>query len=270
MLRYTGLSNQGTDSTIPFCYRNLSLIIRALLNILSRLLLTILLTTILATIMTRKNRHSISSFSSSSPNTTVTLPASAVPAPETLDDGLPLPKLIVFDLDYTLWPFWVDTHVSSPLKPNPKDASGLTVRDAYGSSYGFYKEVAGIVGACRDRGIKLGLASRTCAPDLAHQMLSLLRVPSASAMTSSPTALSLFDFIEMYPGSKRTHFQRIQKESGLPYEEMLFFDDESRNRNVEDLGVVMQLVPNGVTRGEVEKGVESWRKRNNRTRSREG
>lgn len=50
----------------------------------------------------------------------------------------------------------------------------------------------------------------------------------------------------------------------VPYEEMLFFDDEARNKNVEELGVVMQLVRDGVTRGEVDRGVQAWRKRNGR------
>ena len=42
---------------------------------------------------------------------------------------------------------------------------------------------------------------------------------------------------------------------------MLFFDDEERNRNVEQLGVTMWLVRDGVTRNEVDRGVNEWRKR---------
>ena len=216
--------------------------------------------------MTRRNRASKTSFSEEDPTTVVTLPAEAIAAPTTFDDGLPLPKLIVFDLDYTLWPFWVDTHPSAPLKKS-KDG-GLTVKDAYGGNYGFYNEVAGVLTACKTRGIKVGCASRTCTPDLAHDMLSYLRLPWEGSSTS---ALSMFDYLEMYPGSKTTHFQRIQKKSGVAYEEMLFFDDEGRNRNVEkELGVAFQLVRDGVTRGEVDKGIESWRKRNGRTQHREG
>jgi len=48
--------------------------------------------------------------------------------------------------------------------------------------------------------------------------------------------------MEIYPGNKITHFNKIQKATGLRFEDMLFFDDESRNKNVESLGVHMQLV----------------------------
>jgi len=169
--------------------------------------------------------------------------------------------MIVFDLDYTLWPFWVDTHVSGPLKGS-KDG-GLTVKDAHGGSYGFYNEVAGILSSIKNKDIVLGAASRTSSPELARSMLNTLVTPSEDG--SKAKAISLFDYMEIYPGSKTKHFQRLQKSSGLEYEEMLFFDDESRNKNVEELGVVMHLIRDGVTRSEINKGVESWRKRNKRT-----
>jgi magnesium-dependent phosphatase 1 len=154
--------------------------------------------------------------------------------------------------------------------------------DRWGESFSFYGDVPSILASARERGITMSLASRTHAPDLAADMLRGLHVPSStsSAATSNNSksssdakplrAIDFFTHSQIYPGSKTTHFRRIQaattKKHGsagtVAFSDMLFFDDEGRNRNVEtELGVTFWLVRDGVTSSEVDAGVWEWRKR---------
>ncbi|KAG9245320.1 putative magnesium-dependent phosphatase P8B7.31 [Calycina marina] len=182
--------------------------------------------------------------------------ASIANFPSTLVDSLSLPKLVVFDLDYTLWPFWVDTHVTPPVKAS---TSHDHVKDRIGESYAFYSEVPSILYALRERGIPVGVASRTSSPELAREVLRLLHIPDGDAKKKK--AVEFFDHMEIYPGSKITHFNKLQRATGLRYEEMLFFDDEARNKNVETLGVHMHLVRDGANRAEFDNGMRAWRAR---------
>jgi magnesium-dependent phosphatase 1 len=227
--------------------------------------------------------------------------ASAIVPPTLLDPTLPLPRLVVFDLDYTLWPFWVDTHVTPPFKASdPPRNSGAV--DRYGEDLSFYADVPAILellpqlpglvaGGPPDEGrsLRMAVASRTSAPGLARDLLKLLHIypvddaTALAATTSNSTAdsgsnanatsgkprraVEVFEGgLEMYPSSKKRHFEAIQKRTGIRYEDMLYFDDEPRNRDTETLGVTMWLVRDGVSWGEIAKGVDEWRRRRGHTR----
>jgi len=68
--------------------------------------------------------------------------------------------------------------------------------------------------------------------------------------------------MSLIQGSKIRHFRELQSKTGLHYEDMLFFDDEARNAEVESLGVTFMLIgSDGVTKKVFKDGVEEWRRR---------
>lgn len=151
------------------------------------------------------------------------------------------PKLLVFDLDYTLWPFWVDTHVTPPFKKKGND-----VVDAHGHIIRYYKEVPEILKRLSEE-YELGVASRTSEIQGAKQLLNLFNWDK------------YFKYKEIYPGSKVSHFSKIQKASGIDYKDMIFFDDEHRNiADVGKLGVTCILVQNGVTQTVIEDALKNF------------
>lgn len=155
-----------------------------------------------------------------------------------------------------------------PITRLPIRVANSRLSHRWGESFAFYPAVSSIVYACKNRSIPLGVASRTYAPDLARDMLKALHIiptfsDNPAANTRSVRALEYFDHIQIFPGNKTQHFARIHQASGIAYEDMLFFDDEARNRNVEmELGVTFCLVRDGMTMEEVDRGVLAWRKRN--------
>ncbi|GAA6002024.1 hypothetical protein JCM10207_003043 [Rhodosporidiobolus poonsookiae] len=185
----------------------------------------------------------------------------------------PLPKICVFDLDYTLWPLWCDTHVTPPVKRKGKGDINK-VFDRYGEQVSFYAEVPNLLLQLHHSQVQVWAASRTQAPPVARQILSELLIegslrekPSDNPLKARDadkgviSAISLFDGMEIYPGSKMEHFREIHQKTGVAYEDMLFFDDESRNREVKKLGVEFVLVPNeGTTLQLFETGLAAWRK----------
>ncbi|GJN23393.1 hypothetical protein PR202_gb11039 [Eleusine coracana subsp. coracana] len=70
-----------------------------------------------------------------------------------------LPRLVVFDLDYTLWPFYCECR-------SKRDSPSL------------FKHARGIMYALKEKGIDMAIASRSPTPDIARVFLDKLELQS--------------------------------------------------------------------------------------------
>jgi magnesium-dependent phosphatase 1 len=142
-----------------------------------------------------------------------------------------LPSLVVFDLDYTIWPFWCEVKST---RSTPR----------------LYPEVRGIIEALREARVPMAIASRTPSPNIATVFLGKLQLMS-----------QYFVQQEIYPTftHKTEHFKALLQGTKVPYEEMLFFDDEDRNVNtISPLGVKCVLVEDGVNLNALREGISKF------------
>jgi magnesium-dependent phosphatase 1 len=143
--------------------------------------------------------------------------------------------MLIISLSLCPWESAVDT----PIK-RKGDALNKVV-DRYGTTMSLFPHVPSILFYLRSQNVVIAAASRTSAPSAARQALqglviiddSIPPVMNVSTRQSqiipsrTPVkAISLFTQQEIYPGSKLTHFKSLHAKTGIPYEEMLFFDDE--------------------------------------------
>lgn len=158
-----------------------------------------------------------------------------------------LPKIIIFDLDNTLWTPELYQIRQRHLPQADKDIrlfpDAVRIlefwcrhqeRNHQGSQPQFER-----IGAQK---IPLAIASRTSKTSWANHLLDTFRI-------SGVPLRSLFQFVEIQTGSKKQHMSRIRQASGVPYHDMLFVDDDARMNldEVSQLGILCCHTPRGVT-----------------------
>ena len=148
-----------------------------------------------------------------------------------------LPKLLVFDLDNTLW---------TPELYQIRTKNNVTPQ--IGSDIRLFPGVQTMmIDFAMNRNdlwknVQFGIASRTDRIVWAEELLTLLEaVPGVSLN-------EIFQFREIVPGSKRYHFEKLHETTKVSYNEMIFFDDDANLnlREIETMGVLCCHCPRGM------------------------
>jgi magnesium-dependent phosphatase 1 len=157
--------------------------------------------------------------------------------------------IFIFDLDFTIWNCggtWCD-HTLPPYKK----IDNYLIEDSEGLQIKLYPESLSILQELTRQKIKIAAASRTGAPEWALQLLKLFNIDK------------YFTYKVIYPGSKIIHINSIQKETGIKFKDMFFFDDEYRNIDeVKTLGVNCYYVENGINSSHIKDAIEEYQKKN--------
>ena len=198
-----------------------------------------------------------------------------------------LPSMIVFDLDDCLWT--PEMHelsgmpsicVEGPLDPNDTDSPLGTVgmkvpsrrRGGWGNSDeeivelypGARLALRELVTSPKYAQVKIAVASTSLEPSYSHACINGIEIVDGVTM-KEVISYSQIGREGQLTSRKTGHFKLLQKKSGIPYSEMLFFDDCNWGDHVGDLqetyGVLGVRTPNGLQLDEFHQGLEKYRKR---------
>lgn len=160
-----------------------------------------------------------------------------------------VPSLVVFDLDNTVW---------TPELYTLRKLERQNIQPRAHQDVKLFPATKKIIDVLRtdDRfaKTKFAVASRTKSVEWAHDLLKQFGLTD------------FFDYIEIFPGDKSTHFRNLQSQSGVDYKDMIFFDDARDGRYgncvpVSELGVLSVHCPNGLDFEQWEKSLEYYEDR---------
>lgn len=175
-------------------------------------------------------------------------------AVDELPAGARLPRLVVFDLDNTLWTPELYTLRHVPGYADVSPPGPVPDRDVWlvDGAVDVLHELA-TSARWRDSGVRVAAASRTNKGPWARALLDQFCVPVGAGQPPAGPLSALIPHVEIRPGSKVVHFKRLAQATAVPYEDMLFFDDARGGKfgnceAVASLGVLSVHTPRGLTR----------------------
>lgn len=188
--------------------------------------------------------------------------------PDALRPAGALPRVIVFDLDATLWyPEMYLLDGGAPFRADPTNADAAMDRDGQfvsliGEARRVLQTLASDPAYARTH---IAISSTCTEPQWAEELLELFTFTGAGG--EAVTMGSLFgDLKEIYYAKKSAHhatlLQKVRRRDPTVtgYGQFLFFDDRMGNiRNVAALGVTCCHCPGGMEPGTFARGLEMWR-----------
>ena len=160
------------------------------------------------------------------------------------------PDLIVFDLDYTLWPLHVDYDIELPLRKE----SGIVI-DANGNEIEPFEDIEEILVTLKDKCLipgqqHLAVASKAQCSDKALALIETLGWKK------------YFSSFQIYSEPKTNHLKTLRDEFKLDnFNQILFFDDHPANiKAVNVLGVITHKIDRsiGLNVNEFQKGLDRF------------